>query len=231
MGDIVVPYGVLDLLALDPSEETVFIMQELLLSQRRMEGDKYTGYPLRYASACSLVDHLLRWPDHARLINSDILAKAATHDDQRLAGPALIVIGLSGVSKYSVLQSVLLAKQTTVTRAILLLVAAEKAGYKLPDSVSHKVPLNHPVHKVLCWASENPNLEEKEWSSLLENHTNVANWVGSIQTQYEDVNGALRYLLSTLFDKNLSHFNATDRRKNELAEVIEVMTMRSLFGE
>lgn len=57
-----------------------------------VEGDKYSGYPLRYAAAWGLHRQLNDFPERASLLDLEPLIAAAKHDDGRLAGPSLILL-------------------------------------------------------------------------------------------------------------------------------------------
>jgi hypothetical protein len=229
--DLVVYYHILDALSWQYGHRVLLFLEGFLDDPWYMPGIKLNGYPLRYAAAWGVFHQLIEDGSLTEIVPMGLIFKGAVHTDSRLAGPCLLCLGLIGErAQHKILQA-LQAGAMTPERALLILGTLPGGCQYIRGKLLEFIGPSNPALLVFEVAINNPSLDEEDWKAFLEKNVDTAKWLDGLQS-LEDVNQHLQVAFNNLFQEPIcQHFMTLEElRKNEIAESIPIMTMRSMFG-
>ncbi|NMO16852.1 hypothetical protein HPC49_33055 [Pyxidicoccus fallax] len=123
----------LPLLARNPSTKALRVLEACMKSREAIQvRNGALSFPLRYAGAWFLLQHLRRYPEARAEVRVEDLGWAARHTDASLAVPALIVLGLLTSRAWQCMRQVLTDDTMTSRRALLLSVGFVLSGEDRP---------------------------------------------------------------------------------------------------
>jgi DNA polymerase III delta prime subunit len=228
--DLTVHARLIDLLGYQGSSAVLPLLLNLVHDPRHMPGVRWEGFPLRFAAARGVVLKLLSYPEYRNRVKVESLLEGCRHDDGRLAGPCLIAYGVFGPRGHSHVYSILRQHADARTRAILLLVASAAADRSWPaPPVWEFVGSDHPVIALLS-LDASLLTGESDWLEWLAKNPVVDQWLRDIQSP-DGVHPSLRFALNLLLMQRPQHLlGYADLGQNDFAELVPVVTTRSLFG-
>jgi hypothetical protein len=195
--DILVLYPLLFALAghNDPRIIPLFVL--LLRSPWYVPAQRYAGYPLRYAASWALWRHLHNGNEDGNLVDLSAIGAAAAHDDDRLAAPALLVLGKLQEEALPQLRGVL-AAETFVPEGGLLV------AMSLDDSATHSrrvlraaIGESHPAWSFLDLRLEDRPKEQNAWRNFLSEQPAFLQWLRTVQRD-DGIFPAIRFVLRIL---------------------------------
>jgi hypothetical protein len=210
--DLGVPYFLINSLSASDDPRLMALLTKLLEHPGYFEGSRYPGYPLRYAAAWLIMKHLWDESDKRTAAPLQAITVAAQDSDGRLAGPALLALGLLGPIAVQERRQVSEAPETTAERR-LLLAAAERLFHRDEPAAADGQPL--PGFRVLAWLAANTASDDKEWKSWLSREPEVLSWIKSIEAT-ADVNPCLRFALGGFSKLKRPHLSHKDLRERDL---------------
>lgn len=211
-GDLGVPFLLIDSLMPSDDPRLMALLTQLLEHPGYSEGSKNPGYPLRYASAWLMLKHLWDKSDKRNSAPLQAITVAAQDSDGRLAGPALLMLGLLGETAERERRQVSQAPETTAERRVLL-AAAERLFKRDGAATADGQPL--PGFRALAWLEANSASDASEWKNWLGREPEVLSWLKSTEAT-ADVNPCLRFVLSGFSKLKRAHLSHTDLRDRDL---------------
>lgn len=192
--DLEVHYALLDVLAAEDDARILPLLVQFLKNRRHNAGYKSSAYPLRYGAAWALFRHLLARPNDASSVDQSAIETAATHDDPRLAAPAMLVLGLLQPTALAPLRSAIAAGSFSAERGILALIATPASAGDSRSALRKAIGENHPALQLLDLDDQALPKDQESWKELLKTHPELENWLKTIQTD-EDVFPTIRNML------------------------------------
>jgi hypothetical protein len=228
--DVEVHRGVMIALSRHNDERLVPTFLPMLADDWYVEGDKYSGYPLRYAAAWGLHRQLNDYPERASLLDLEPLIAAAKHDDGRLAGPCLILLAGIAHSAPEPLLQVCGAPTMTPARALLALANLPDEATAVVTTLRECLGADHPALALLAM-SEMPTTVEK-WDEWLAENPRFAAWGKTISGDHDQINPALRWSLGSRFPSPPpKEFFSADLQTSLVPRSIKSLTTWSMFNE
>lgn len=223
--DVVVHCSVLERLASEAPKDVLPVLVQSLSNGWHIEGQKHSGYPVRYAAAFALEERLRAGIVEQAAIEA--LADAATHSDDRLATHALVALGVAGAAADQVMPDVLAHEETQAERALLWAIArAAKVG-SVPSEGDMGRAAGHIALWLISLGISQPNLSDTEWVARVAGNKEVEGWVSSIQDG-GTLHSSLRHALRTLLFKNAeTHLSTKTYRSEEIAEGVQMFTFHA----
>lgn len=232
---------ILEVVSKAESPRTLPLLRKCLTSRREVAGMKVTrtpirwsklrGYPIRYAGAWALFEHLLRNPVLRQDAPISEIVEAASDIDARRAGPAILCLGVVGPAAGPDLHHVLKGPECSHTRCILAAAGYLLANHPIPyPELLSLLPANHAGLKVLQWITEHPIAGDRDWVGWVKQDQDVANWLRALEDS-DDVNVYLRFALRRLSANRINtYLPIQDLHQDDLPEPIKRISSRSLAG-
>lgn len=227
--DVTVHHHVMEALGSGDDDRLVPFFSAALDNPWYVSGQRDSGYPLRFTAAFCLAMQLERFPEQAKLVDLRRLVAAATHDDDRLAGPALLALGLCGALATPEIMAVSRAELTTPDRAILL-EAMLPEGMQTVQAALRKVSgVLHPARVWLDLPGDKvPALSE--WPEWRDRSPAFKLWIEGIQSSV-GVNSWVRFVLGSRFGADVpAEFASDDKFDGVLPKPIGILSLRGMFG-
>jgi hypothetical protein len=223
--DVLVHCSALERLACEERKDVLAVLVESLSSRWHIDGQKHSGYPVRYAAACALGARLHAGPVEELAIAP--LADAAMHSDDRLATHALVALGVAGAPADQVMGDVLAHEETNAERALLWAIArAAKAG-SVPSDGDLGRATRHVALSLISLGLSQPNLSDTDWVAHLDANKEVAAWVSSVQDG-GTLHSSLRHAIRTfLFKGAETHLSTESYRDEEMVEGAQMFTFHT----
>jgi hypothetical protein len=223
--DVVVHRAVLERLAHEDHHDVLPVLVASLSSNWHIEGQKHSGYPLRYAAACALAERVHAGYVEERAI--DPLADAAIHSDDRLATHALVALGGAGAIADQVMHGVLAHDETNAGRALLWAIACACKTGSLPSDDGLGRAAGHVALSLISLGLSQPNLSDADWVAHVAANTGLEAWVRSIQDA-GTLHSSLRRAVRTLLFKSAETYLSTEGyRDEENPEGVEMFTLHT----
>lgn len=225
--DVEVYHQVMNALSEADDDRLVPFFVRLLGSDWHVSGQKDSGYPLRFTAAMCLVTQLERFPAKRALVDPGPVATAALHNDPRLAGPALVILGLMGVTAEIV--SVARAAITTPERALIIKACLASGNSSAKQALEEAIGAKHPARALLDLAGA-ATPTAKDWDKWLVKNPAFESWLAAIQDTKE-MNSWLRFALGRRFPDNApAGFDSVDRLEGVVPQPIGILSLRSMTG-
>lgn len=228
--DIVVHYNLIDVLSRQKHDNIITLFERLLENTWYMSGIKNSGFPLRYAAIWGIFVQIIKYPKKIKNINIQLISKVANHSDERLAAPALIILGMLNKKAIVEIRNVMSQDEMTADRAILLLATFMAEDFILSDDFyDGRLPYNYAGKNVLEFYSKNESINNKNWSEFLNKNDEVKEWVSSIDNN-EGIGPYLAFVINQLFnEKGYNPLKNNNFRGNELSENISIINTYSMI--
>lgn len=178
--DVRVLYTLSSCLAGQDDDRIVPLLVRSLRSPWYVPAYRNAGYPLRYAAGWALWHHLHLRTQDRKLVELKPIGSAAAHDDDRLAAPALLVLGLLQERGLLQLREVVESSTFTPERALLVLLTAEGAASR--DLLHSVVGDAHPVWAFFNLPLENRPRSQDAWRSFLSAQQEFLGWLRTIRS-------------------------------------------------
>lgn len=207
----------------DPALPPLF--ERLFVSKRRVGGPNGT-YPLRYAAMWSWFEHLLRHPMNADALPVSHFASAASHTDENLAAPALLVMGVLARSYPMEAEACAHRIMAEPMRQALIHAGAWTAS---PIRLPMSVPGPEAGLRLLSWAWD-IDASDTEWVARYEADEEARRWFAEI-VRPGKLHAALRATVrASPRGSLLGEIAIDDLRANEIPEASQLLTAFSMMG-
>jgi hypothetical protein len=228
--DISVPYHLLIALAAQPEIGVMGLFLRRLKDKWFVEGTEQSGYPLRFAAAWGAVVQISERRDLREGIDPGVFVDGATHTDDRLAGPCLMVLGMFGNSAYREIITVSASGEFTPERALIIATTLPAEADSARAVIEKALAPDSPQRRFFEWAERNASASREVGERYLSENGDVAAWLNEIQSN-EGIFPELRFALAQRFDAPLGHKLESDGLSaRHLPKAIPILTMRSMFG-
>lgn len=228
--DIVVHYNLIEALSKQNHADILNLFEMLLENNWYMTGVENLGFPLRYAAIWGILSQIIKFPEKINNINIQSISNAANHSDERLAAPALIILGILNIKAIAHIRDVLNQEEMNADRIILLLATFMVECASLPNEFySEILPISYAGKQVLDFISENEAIDEENWSGFLNKNDEVKKWVNTVNSG-KGIGCYLAFVINQLFKKGHEPLKADKIRDNELAANIGIMNTYSMMG-
>lgn len=227
--DIVIHYNLIEALSKQNHDSIITLLEIILENTWYMSGVSNSGFPLRYAAIWGILFHIIKYPEKIKHINIQSISKAANHSDERLAAPALIILGILNTKALGEIRDVLNHDEITSDRIVLLLATFMVEGAQLPiESYIKILSQSYAGKEVLDFYTGHDSIDDKNWNEFLNRNINVKEWVNFVESG-KGIGSYLGLVINELFEqKGYKPFKKNKVRGNELAENIQIMNMYSM---
>jgi hypothetical protein len=174
------------------------------------------GFPLRYAAAWGILDHLANRPDarHGK-INVKKLYIAAAHPDARLAGASLVALGFLGKAADEYLKLLLKVEEISVERVLLAIYGRRLSGLSdVPAELQNFVGAKHAALLLLQAMPGTEPMTEGRWDEFRGGNPEFVEWIDYVEDN-SDVKGPFRLVLKWLVGPKLVSERASRRSAME----------------
>lgn len=195
--DILVLYPLIFSLAGQSDTRVVPLLTSSLRSRWYVAAYRDSGYPLRYAAGWALWHHLNDRSGDVKLVDPKALAGAATHDDDRLAAPAMLVLGKLQDNALLQLREVLDAPTFTPERGLLLAMSLPPGASASRAELQPLVGASDPAWEFLGLAPAVRPQYQTAWREYLSKHPGFFEWLRNIQSD-DGLFPTLRFVLRML---------------------------------
>lgn len=229
--DIVVHYNLIEVLSKHNHTDTLNLFQVFIEDDWYMSGNKNSGFPLRYAAIWGILHQIVYFPGKINDINIKLISKVANHSDERLAAPALIILGILNTKAIAHIRNVINQKEMNDDRIILLIATFMIEDSCLPNEFYKEIlPYDYAGKQVLDFLSENKFTDEEKWSEFLNKNNKVKEWVNMVDSG-KGIGPYLAFVINQLFsEKGNGPLKVDKIRVNELVENIGMMNLYSMIG-
>lgn len=179
--DILVLYELILSLAGQNDSRLVPLFVRSLRSHRYVPAYHSSGYPLRYAAAWTLWRHLGMRPDDVELVDARAVAEAAAHDDDRLAAPALLVLGRLQGAAFGHLRSVIEAETFTRESGLLIAMALPADATDSRAALREAIGESNSAWALLDLPLDQWPKEQEAWRRFLSRQPDFLEWLRSIR--------------------------------------------------
>ncbi len=189
-------------------------------------GTKNAGYPVRYAAACALAGLLIEAKDARNSLEPKLLLESAQHSDWRLAGPALLCLGMM-LPKSAIECDQALGAESPANRAALVLIGAAIVGASAPTLAS-RLELT-ALGALTAAAVEHTSWTRSDWDTFLTDHPEIAEWLATASADAdlgECISWSLQVLAPALLASERPHWPSA----RHLPEVMGVMNLWTMAG-
>lgn len=228
--DIVVHYNLIEALSRQNHASIITLFEMFLENTWHMTGVENSGFPLRYAAIWGMLFHIIKFPEKIKDINKQSISKAANHSDERLAAPALIILGILNTKAIVEIRDVINQDEVTADRVILLIATFMVEGAYFPNELYNET-LSHDYagKQVLDFYLENELINDKKWSEFLNRNDEVKEWVNSVDNS-KGIGPYLAFVINQLFnEKGYIPLKENEIRGNDLSENIGIMNTYSMM--
>ncbi len=221
--DAVVRYKAMTSLAKFDGPDLLPIFASFLLDPHYAGGIRTPGYPVRYAAAWGMVDHLRNSSEVRSECDPAPLVEPARHSDGRTAGPCLLALGML-LPRAAVECGNALPAGVSPLRAALVAIGAALAG---AERRAMPVPLPSALSALLDQVAQQPEWKRADWQAFLSERPDIARWIEEAQVE-NDVGETLAWGLGQLCPELFKQ--PPERGDGHLPKVIGVISASSLAG-
>lgn len=228
--DIVVHYNLIKALSRQDHASVITLFEIFLENIWNMSGIKNSGFPLRYAAICGILSHIIQYAKNTKSINIQSISKAANHSDERLAAPALIILGILNTKALAEIRGVLSQDEITSDRIVLLSATFMVAGAQLPNEFYTGIlSQSYAGKQVLDYYTDHDPIDnEKNWKEFVNRNAEVKKWVNSVESE-KGIGPYLGLIINQLFaERGYNPLKGYNFRGNDLAENIQIMNYYSM---
>jgi hypothetical protein len=213
--DLVVHRELINLLARHQHEKLAPLFLRLFTSRRRAGGPEFT-FPLRYAAYWGWLEHLGHFPEDVSRISAEQFVSASLDSDERIAGPALLILGSHAETTTHDLWKHL---DGDPTRRLLLYAGMRMAGrHQEAASMGHTDDPERLVIDAL-WES---GMSEVRWNALLAGNPSAQAWLNAVKLE-SPLNACLRFTMGSAPNADLASISIVDLRSGEIPKGIPML--------
>ncbi|GAB1157195.1 hypothetical protein YWY31_32200 [Paenibacillus illinoisensis] len=227
--DIEFCYQLIDLISRFRHEMVPKVLYSCLENYIEMIGLKNEGFPIRYAGAWGYVHQIVETDYEPSDVELNALIEGALHHDNRLAGPCLISLGCAKNLTRTYVRT-LLPKLSGEALTLLFVAAKFSDNQAVSEDLlnGYRADLDDSGMLFIEWWLRHQLPSKEDWEDFIV-IDRVSSWLKKIKEE-DGLGLSICFLIQLMCGDSVEDTLFPNARKNDLAESISIMNLRTMAG-